>query len=64
MPVAVFLASGGYVTLPVEIFQSLQFDFEPAILSLSTLVVLFSLLLIVAVQRVAGLDLVLPASRR
>jgi putative spermidine/putrescine transport system permease protein len=64
VPIAVFLASGGFVTLPVAIFQSLQFDFEPAVLALSTLVVFFSVLLIVAMQKLAGFDLVLPSAKR
>jgi putative spermidine/putrescine transport system permease protein len=64
VPVAVFLGGGDFVTLPVEIFQSLQFDFDPAILALSTLVVIFSLVLIVTVQRVVGMDVVLHTGRR
>jgi putative spermidine/putrescine transport system permease protein len=64
VPIAVFLAAGKFVTLPVEIFQTLQFDFDPAVLAISTLVVFFSALLIVAVQRLVGFDLVLPAARR
>jgi putative spermidine/putrescine transport system permease protein len=62
VPVAVFLAGSNIVTLPVEIFHSLQFDFNPAILALSTMVVLFSLVLIVLMQRVVGLDIVLRTS--
>lgn len=64
VPVTVFLAGGGFVTLPVEIFQTMQFDWEPAILAVSTIVVLFSFALIIVVQRVVGLDLVVPQSRR
>ena len=59
VPIAVFLAGSSTVTLPVEIFQSLQFDFNPAVLALSTLVVIFSLALVVVMQRVVGLDIVL-----
>ncbi len=64
VPIAVFLAGGEYVTLPVEIFQSLQFDFNPAVLALSTLAVSFSLVLILTMQKVVGLDIVLPTGRR
>lgn len=64
VPIAVFLAGGDYVTLPVEIFQSLQFDFNPAVLALSTLAVFFSLVLILTMQKVVGLDIVLPTGRR
>ncbi len=64
VPIAVFLAGSKFVTLPVEIFQSLQFDFNPAILALSTLVVIFSLILILIMQRMVGLDIVLHTGRR
>jgi putative spermidine/putrescine transport system permease protein len=62
VPIAVFLAGSNTVTLPVEIFHSLQFDFTPTILALSTIVVLFSLILIALMQRVLGLDIVLRTS--
>lgn len=64
VPISVFLSSGGFVTLPVEIFQTLQFDFDPAVLALSTLIVLVSTALIMAVQRRIGFDLILPSARR
>jgi putative spermidine/putrescine transport system permease protein len=64
VPIAVFIASGRFVTLPVEIFQTLQFDFDPAVLALSTLVVIFSVILIVSMQRLVGFDLVLPSAKR
>ncbi|HYC14104.1 MAG TPA: ABC transporter permease subunit, partial [Stellaceae bacterium] len=64
VPTAVFVASGEFVTLPVEIFQTLQFDFDPAVLALSTIVVILSVVLILAMQKVVGLDLVLPSAKR
>jgi putative spermidine/putrescine transport system permease protein len=64
VPIAVFLASGNFVTLPVAIFQTLQFDFEPAVLALSTLVVIFSAVLIIGMQKLVGFELVLPSARR
>ena len=63
VPIAVFLASGEFVTLPVQIFQSLQFDFEPAVLAMSTLVVIFSVLLIVTMQKLVGFELVLASAK-
>src|SRR6185437_14924933 len=54
----------GAVPLPVEIFQTLQFDFDPAVLSISSIVVVLSAVFIVFVQRVIGLDLILPGARR
>ena len=64
VPVSVFLSTGGAVPLPVEIFQTLQFDFDPAVLSISSIVVVLSAVFIVFVQRVVGLDLILPGARR
>jgi len=64
VPVSVFLGSGGAVPLPVEIFQTLQFEFDPAVLAISSVVVALSALFIVFVQRVLGLDLILPGARR
>jgi putative spermidine/putrescine transport system permease protein len=62
VPVSVFLTSGGTAPLPVEIFQTLQFDFDPRVLAISTIIVVISSCFIVGIQRVIGLDLVLPAS--
>jgi len=64
VPVSVFLSTGGAVPLPVEIFQTLQFDFDPAVLSISSIVVVLSAVFIVLVQRLVGLDLILPGARR
>lgn len=64
VPVSVFLSTGAAVPLPVEIFQTLQFDFDPAVLSISSIVVVLSAVFIVFVQRVLGLDLILPGARR
>src|SRR5262249_6753331 len=63
VPVSVFLGSGGTVPLPVEVFQTLQFDFDPRVLAISTIVVVLSSGFIVAMQRLIGLDLVLPGAR-
>ena len=64
VPVAIFLATGDRTTLPVQIFQDMQFDFHPGMLAVSSLVVLVSAALILGVQRLTGLDLVLPSGRR
>jgi len=64
VPIAVFVATGAFVTLPVEIFQTLRFDFDPAVLAISTLVVIFSVLLIIGTQKLVGFDLVLRSTRR
>ena len=55
VPVSVFLTGASYMTFPVEVFNSMQFDFEPAILAISTLVTLVSLAVVIAVQSIVGL---------
>jgi hypothetical protein len=37
---------------------------DPAVLALATIVVFFSAIIIVGIQRIAGFDLVLPVARR
>jgi putative spermidine/putrescine transport system permease protein len=64
VPVSVFIGSSGVMPLPVEIFQTLQFDFDPRVLAVSTIVVILSSAFIIAMQRLVGLDLVLPGSER
>jgi len=64
VPISIFIASEKMTPLPVEIFSTLQFDFDPAILALSTIVVAFSALLILGAQRFAGFDLVLPSAKQ
>lgn len=56
VPISVFLVGSGRATFPVEIFNALQFDFDPTILAVSTLVTLLSLGVVLIVQRVVGLD--------
>jgi ABC-type spermidine/putrescine transport system permease subunit II len=52
------------MTLPVQVFQDMQFDFRPSMLACSALVVVASLAFILLAQRFAGLDLILPSKRR
>jgi putative spermidine/putrescine transport system permease protein len=64
IPVALFLVSGKRTTLPVEIFQDMQFDFQPSILAVSTLIAVLSLVAILGVQRLAGFDVIVPGRER
>ena len=52
---SVFLTGASYMTFPVEVFNSMQFDFEPSILAVSTLVTVCSLAIVVLVQNIVGL---------
>jgi putative spermidine/putrescine transport system permease protein len=56
IPISVFLIGSKQATFPVEIFNAMQFDFEPTILAVSTLVTVLSLAAVIAVQRIVGLD--------
>jgi putative spermidine/putrescine transport system permease protein len=56
VPISVFLVGSQQATFPVEIFNAMQFDFEPTILAVSTLVTALSLVVVIAVQRIVGLD--------
>ncbi|MGI9332214.1 MAG: ABC transporter permease [Gammaproteobacteria bacterium] len=59
VPISLFLASPQYTTLPLEIFHSMEFDFDAAILAISSLVVFASLLLMWIIQKSVGLDVLL-----
>jgi putative spermidine/putrescine transport system permease protein len=64
VPVSIFLVNSRTMTFPVLVFQDMQADFNPGMLAVSTLVVALSLLLILALQKLAGLDLVLPSRQK
>lgn len=61
---AMFLAGTHFVTFPVEIFQAMQFDFDPAVLAISTVIVLWSLIAVWCSQRVLGFGVLLRAGGR
>jgi len=61
VPVALFLGGPGATTFPVELFSSMQFDFNPSILAVSTLTLILSIAVLVLLQRLVGLDALLRA---
>lgn len=63
VPMALFLVSGKWTTLPVQIFQDMQFDFKPSMLAVSSLIAALSLVAILAVQKLAGFEMVEPRRR-
>jgi len=63
VPIAIFLTGPNTTTLPVQIFQDMQFDFRPGMLAISTIIVVFSLVAIIGLQKLAGLDLVDPTRK-
>jgi putative spermidine/putrescine transport system permease protein len=58
VPLSIFLSSPSYTTLPVEIFNTLQFDFNPSVLAISTLIAAMSAVSIWTIQRLVGLDMI------
>lgn len=63
VPVALFLVTGKWTTLPVRIFQDMQFDFKPSMLAVSSLVAVMSLIAILSVQKLGGFEIVEPRQR-
>jgi putative spermidine/putrescine transport system permease protein len=63
VPISVFLVNERTMTLPVEIFNDMQVDFQPHILALSTLLIVLSLAMMFAIQKIAGLDFMLSARK-
>lgn len=56
VPISMFLSAPGFTPFPVELFYGMENDFNPAVLASSTLVILFSLGLLLLMQRIVGLE--------
>jgi putative spermidine/putrescine transport system permease protein len=54
-PMSLFLAEGDNSTLPVVIFQYIEFDLKPNVLAMSTLIILISLGAMMVIERMIGL---------
>ena len=54
LTVALFIVSTNVMTLPVRIYNYMQFNYDPLITSVSTVMILLSLILVIAVERVLG----------
>ena len=61
VPISMFLTRPGYTTYPVELYFSLESAFHNSVLASSTLVIVFSLLVMLLVQRLVGLDALLQS---
>lgn len=61
VPVAMFLSASGRATFPVELFYSMEQDFNPSALASATLVTFFSLILLIITQRVVGVEQLLKS---
>lgn len=56
VPVSLFLAGQRTTPFPVAMFNAMQFNFNPSILAISTLVLLGSCVVVWGLQRLLGLD--------
>jgi putative spermidine/putrescine transport system permease protein len=54
--IALFITGGDVVTLPVQIFQSTYYQIDPTVAAVSTLLLVFSGLVIIAADRTIGFD--------
>ena len=58
VPATMFVVSANTTTLPVQLFHAIEFDYNPALLALCSLVVILSLSLIFAIQWLLGFDFI------
>ena len=56
VPVSLFLSGPGVTTLPVAMFSYLEYNFDPTIGALSTLLVIFTIALVQTAERLLGLS--------
>ena len=63
VPVALFLGGTSTVTLPVKIFTSIEFSFDASVMAISTLVIVGSMLLMLLIDRIIGLETFLGSGR-
>lgn len=54
LTVALFVVSTNVMTLPVRIYNYMQFNYDPLITSVSTVMIVLSIVLVVVVERVIG----------
>lgn len=63
VPVALFLGGTGTVTLPVKIFTSIEFSFDASIMAIATIVIAGSMALMIAIDRLIGIEKILGSGR-
>ncbi|MDQ7027274.1 MAG: ABC transporter permease [Anaerolineae bacterium] len=56
VPVSLFLTGPGITTLPISMLSYMEYYFDPTIAALSTVLVIFSILLVQLAERVLGLS--------
>lgn len=56
VPVALFLGAGGAQPFAAKIFHLMEFDFDPSLLAISTLIIIGSLAAVYLLQKAVGLE--------
>jgi putative spermidine/putrescine transport system permease protein len=56
VPVSLFLTGPGISTLPIEMMAYMETSYDPSIAALSTLLVLFTLLVVAATEKLLGIS--------
>lgn len=56
VPVSLFLSGPGVTTLPISMLSYMEYYFDPTIAALSTILVVFSIVLVQAAERLLGLS--------
>lgn len=54
LPVALLVGGSKYTTFPVYLYTSMQFDFNSSILAVSSVVIIFSIAIMIVAQRFSG----------
>lgn len=64
LTVALFIISTDVVTLPVRIYSYIQFQYDPIITSLSSVIILFTIILIMIIERTVGVGRLFEADKK
>lgn len=56
VPVSLFLTGPGVTTLPISMLSYMEYNYDPTIAALSTLLVIFTIILVQAAERLLGLS--------
>ena len=63
VPVALFLGGSNAITLPGKIFTSIEFSFDASVMAVATLIIVGSILLMLVIDRLVGLEAFLGSGR-
>jgi putative spermidine/putrescine transport system permease protein len=63
LPIALFLSSSEVRTFPVVLFQAMDYDFDPSLLAVSTIIIALSFVAMLVLQRAIGLGSLLRTGK-